>query len=222
MSLTSGISTDLLESALFTDLDETVQPSREAIAPGVRPSETQNRPSNSEVALGTSPAAPTFGGSFPVSSNQSKETSVLQWNNDDGRQTTSETSFTSVSTSNSEIGKTTSASATAATPPNRGWLGRWPFYLQKDITNRDVVYYDLLTWKEKLDFRRRFLMKYFREAKDCVPFAGRLFMMIVRISPWRAFAVLVIYLVKGTMPARTLKMRMTFLMMVSIKSTGCF
>ena len=105
-------------------------------------------------------------------------------------------------------------------PGQQSWLSKPPFWVGRPYTEKedeDVVYWKELTWKEKLDFRKYFLGEYFRETRKCLPLARRLFMMIVRISPWRAVALLTVSILRSLIPALSLQTRGSFLIMVTGK-----
>ena len=76
------------------------------------------------------------------------------------------------------------------------------------------TYWDDLTLKEKLEFRKSFLKLYLTETKQCIPYVRKFFMMIYRISPWRVVMLLALNIVSGLLPALTLQARGNFMSMV--------
>jgi hypothetical protein len=71
-----------------------------------------------------------------------------------------------------------------------------------------------MTWQEKKEYRKNFFKLYLSETKKCIPYVQRLFWMIYKISPWRVALLLVVELVKGLLPALTLKAKGDFILMV--------
>src|SRR5438045_2039369 len=108
-------------------------------------------------------------------------------------------------------------------PPKKpqGWPSRPPF--STDFGNDDSskknpanqIYWGELTLKQKLEWRKAFVLEYLRETKLCFPHVRKLFLMIYRISPWRAIVVFVLNVVSGLLPALTLQTRGNFILMVN-------
>jgi hypothetical protein len=105
----------------------------------------------------------------------------------------------------------------------RGWPNRYPFRCynpwqksKKEGETEKRIYWGELTLKEKLDYRKAFLKEYLTETKKCLPSVRKLFVMIYRLSPWRAATILTFNIVNGLLPALTLQTRGNFLMMVYI------
>jgi hypothetical protein len=110
-------------------------------------------------------------------------------------------------------------------PPKKvnGWPGRYPFYrsshqdLSKTTSAEDreeKIYWSELSFLEKQQFRKQFLREYLSETKRCLPYVRKLFVMICRLSPWRAATILAFNIVNGLLPALTLQTRGNFIMMV--------
>jgi len=122
------------------------------------------------------------------------------------------------------VGGPENAQASAAQPEQKpakkitGWPSKLPFYRKRQKTDSDpaseYIYWKSMTWREKLEFKKQFYQEYFRETKKSIPFAKRLFLMIIRISPWRAVALLAVTMIRSLMPALTLQTRGTFLHLV--------
>ena len=122
------------------------------------------------------------------------------------------------------VGGPENTQASAAQPEQKpekkltGWPNKLPFYRKRPKTATDAaseyIYWKSMTWREKLEFKKQFYQEYFRETKKSIPFAKRLFLMIIRISPWRAVALLAVTLIRSLMPALTLQTRGTFLHLV--------
>jgi hypothetical protein len=108
-------------------------------------------------------------------------------------------------------------------PPKklRGWPSRPPFSKNFDDdessknNTANQIYWGELTLKQKLEWRKAFVLEYLREAKLCLPHVRKLFLMIYRISPWRAIVVFVLNVVSGLLPALTLQTRGNFILMVN-------
>ena len=104
----------------------------------------------------------------------------------------------------------------------RGWPSRPPFSKnpEKNSTSKDQladrIYWGELTWKQKIAWRRAFLREYLAETKSCLPHVRKLFLMIYRISPWRAIVVFALNVVSGLLPALTLQTRGNFIIMAWI------
>lgn len=103
----------------------------------------------------------------------------------------------------------------------RGWPNRYPFSCynpwqnsQKEGETEKVIYWGELTLQEKLDYRKAFLREYLSETKNCLPYVRKLFLMIYRLSPWRAATILAFNIVNGLLPALTLQTRGNFLLIV--------
>ena len=104
----------------------------------------------------------------------------------------------------------------------RGWPNRYPFRCynpwqnsQKEGETEKIIYWEELTLQAKLDYRKAFLKEYLSETKKCLPHVRKLFIMIYRLSPWRATTILAFNIVNGLLPALTLQTRGNFLMIVS-------
>jgi hypothetical protein len=100
----------------------------------------------------------------------------------------------------------------------KGWLSRPPFsILVKGSIDEEVkeeIYWSEMTWQEKNEYRMDFFKLYLSETKKCLPYVRRLFWMIYKISPWRVGLFLVVELLKGLLPALTLKAKGDFIQMV--------
>jgi len=102
----------------------------------------------------------------------------------------------------------------------RGWPSRAPFYSSSserrstEIPDEKKIYWSELTWNQKIAWRKAFLREYLSETKSCLPHVRKLFLMIYRISPWRAAVVLALNIVSGLLPALTLQTRGNFILMV--------
>ena len=102
----------------------------------------------------------------------------------------------------------------------RGWPSRAPFYSSsreiRSTENPDEkkIYWSELTWSQKIAWRKAFLREYLSETRKCLPHVRKLFLMIYRISPWRAAVVLALNIVSGLLPALTLQTRGNFILMV--------
>jgi hypothetical protein len=110
-------------------------------------------------------------------------------------------------------------------PPKKvnGWPGRYPFYRSpfQDLSQttsaedrEEKIYWSELSFIEKQQFRKQFLRQYLSETKLCLPYVRKLFVMICRLSPWRAATILAFNIVNGLLPALTLQTRGNFIMMV--------
>lgn len=102
----------------------------------------------------------------------------------------------------------------------RGWPSRAPFHNSSgerrpnETPDEKKIYWSELTWNQKLAWRKAFLREYLSETKKCLPHVRKLFVMIYRISPWRAAVVLALNIVSGLLPALTLQTRGNFILMV--------
>lgn len=108
---------------------------------------------------------------------------------------------------------------------SKGWPGRYPFSrspyqdLSQTTSEEDreeKIFWSELTFLEKQQFRRQFLREYLSETKQCLPYVRKLFVMICRLSPWRAATILAFNIVNGLLPALTLQTRGNFIMMVYV------
>ena len=101
----------------------------------------------------------------------------------------------------------------------RGWPGRPPFTVIEEDDTEDVLkkyaFWSDLTWREKYAYQKEFLRQYLSETRKCLPYVRRLFLMIYRISPWRAVTILVLNIVNSFLPALNLRTRASFILMVS-------
>ena len=101
----------------------------------------------------------------------------------------------------------------------RGWPDRPPFTVVEDDDTEEVLkkytFWSDLTWREKYAYRKEFLRQYLSETRKCLPYVRRLFLMIYRISPWRAVTILVLNIVNSFLPALNLQTRGSFILMVS-------
>jgi hypothetical protein len=101
----------------------------------------------------------------------------------------------------------------------QGWPERKPFSKRRgDQVARllkEYSYWSDLTWKEKYAFRKEFLGQYLAETRKCIPHVRRFFMMIYRISPWRAVVILVLNIINSLLPALTLQTRGSFILLVN-------
>jgi hypothetical protein len=99
-----------------------------------------------------------------------------------------------------------------------GWPSRPPFQkaTRKSIKDwmKEHTFWSDLTWEEKMAYHKQFLMQYISETRKCFPYVRKLFLMIYRISPWRAVIILVLNAVNGLLPAMTLRTRGSFIMLV--------
>jgi hypothetical protein len=108
-----------------------------------------------------------------------------------------------------------------------GWPSRPPFENIKDEDEKKekddkaIVHWNELTWKEQNAWRVSFLRGYLKEIRNCLPFVRKLFFLIYRISPWRAVVFLAMNVIKGLLPAITLRTRGDFIMMVSCPFQHC-
>jgi hypothetical protein len=105
----------------------------------------------------------------------------------------------------------------------RGWPSRYPFSRSPyqelaQLANKDDgegrIFWSELSLSEKIKFRKQFLKEYLSETKLCLPYVRKLFLMICRLSPWRAATILILNIVNGLLPALTLQTRGNFIMMV--------
>ena len=103
----------------------------------------------------------------------------------------------------------------------RGWVNKPPFwrvYTSKDqLVSDDTpesIYWDDMTWKQKIAWRRQFVHEYFSETKRCLPYVRKLFLLVFRLSPWRTAVLLLANTLRGLIPALNLQTRGTFIMMV--------
>jgi hypothetical protein len=102
----------------------------------------------------------------------------------------------------------------------RGWPSRAPFYNSSgkrrstEPPDEEKIYWSELTWNQQLAWRKAFVREYLSETKKCLPHVRKLFLMIYRISPWRAAVVLALNIVSGLLPALTLQTRGNFILMV--------
>jgi hypothetical protein len=111
----------------------------------------------------------------------------------------------------------------------RGWPARPPFRTspfreapsaQKQASPAvDGIYWEELTWKQQLAWRKMFLREYLSETKRCLPYVRKLFILIFRLSPWRTTVLFLSNTLRGLIPALTLKTRGTFILMVT---AACF
>jgi hypothetical protein len=103
----------------------------------------------------------------------------------------------------------------------RGWPSRPPFSNESDRRGgstknqtEDKIYWDEMTWRQKIAWRKAFVREYLSETKSCLPHVRKLFLIIYRISPWRAIVVFALNVVSGLLPALTLQTRGNFILMV--------
>jgi len=101
----------------------------------------------------------------------------------------------------------------------QGWPAKTPFTHGVRGSSREQLkeytFWSDLTLEEKIAYRKEFLREYLSETKKCLPYVRKLFMMIYRISPWRAAVILVLNVVNGLLPALTLQTRGSFILMVN-------
>jgi hypothetical protein len=101
---------------------------------------------------------------------------------------------------------------------DQGWPDRTPFSHGVGGSSREKLkeftFWSDLTLQEKIAYRKEFLREYLSETKKCFPYVRKLFMMIYRISPWRAAVILMLNVVNGLIPALTLQTRGSFILMV--------
>jgi hypothetical protein len=101
--------------------------------------------------------------------------------------------------------------------PPTGWLNKPPFYNNPPIKIKDPkkwIYESELTWLEKLAIRKAAMKEYFQEALKCLPHAKRLLYMIIRISPFRMVALILLNIMNGLVPALGLQTRGQFIFLV--------
>jgi len=140
---------------------------------------------------------------------------------------TDETTIMPKNTENAKIeGKTENAKSSENEEEDdpkkrRGWPSRPPFSNQSDrgggstkSQNEERIYWNEMTWSQKLAWRKAFVREYLAETKSCLPHVRKLFLMIYRISPWRAIVVFALNVVGGLLPALTLQTRGNFILMV--------
>lgn len=100
----------------------------------------------------------------------------------------------------------------------QGWPERTPFSHGVGGSSREKLkeftFWGDLTLQEKIAYRKEFLREYLSETKKCFPYVRKLFMMIYRISPWRAAVILTLNVINGLIPALTLQTRGSFILMV--------
>ena len=104
----------------------------------------------------------------------------------------------------------------------RGWPVKPPFR-EHPFTNLPrgpggddkQIYWEDLTWKQQLVWRKLFLQEYLSEAKRCLPYVRKLFLLIYRLSPWRTIVLVLANTLRGFIPALTLQTRGTFILMVA-------
>jgi hypothetical protein len=106
----------------------------------------------------------------------------------------------------------------------QGWPARVPFSHGVAGSSREKLkeftFWSDLTLEEKIAYRKEFLREYLSETKKCFPYVRKLFVMIYRISPWRAAVILVLNVVNGLLPALTLQTRGSFIVMVNHQIYG--
>jgi len=104
----------------------------------------------------------------------------------------------------------------------RGWPVKPPFR-ERPMSNLPhasggddkQIYWEDLTWKQQLAWRKLFLREYLSEAKRCLPYVRKLFRLIYRLSPWRTIVLVLANTLRGLIPALTLQTRGTFILMVA-------
>lgn len=103
----------------------------------------------------------------------------------------------------------------------RGWVSKPPFWVQTTNYNHvpntkiiEAIWWEDMTWKQKMAWRREFVREYFSETKQCLPYVRKLFLMIFRLSPWRTVVLLLANTLRGLIPALNLQTRGTFILMV--------
>jgi len=100
----------------------------------------------------------------------------------------------------------------------RGWLDRPPFTVVDEDDSEELLkkytFWSDLTWREKYAYQKEFIRQYLSETKACLPYVRRLFLMIYRISPWRAVTILVLNIVNSFLPALSLQTRGSFILLV--------
>ena len=106
-----------------------------------------------------------------------------------------------------------------------GWPSRRPFHTPLRLLvgrngvpikeKEDLVYWADLTLKQKMAWRKAFLSEYLAETKKCLPFVWKLYVIIYRLSPWRAIVLFVVSIFRGFLPALTLQTRGNFIMLVN-------
>jgi hypothetical protein len=102
----------------------------------------------------------------------------------------------------------------------RGWVRKPPFWMR--ITNSsttpntqsETIWWEDMTWKQKMVWRRAFVREYFSETKLCLPYVRKLFLLIFRLSPWRTVVLLLANTLRGLIPALNLQTRGNFILMV--------
>ena len=106
----------------------------------------------------------------------------------------------------------------------QGWLAKTPFSHGVRGSSREKLreftFWSDLTLEEKIAYRKEFLREYLSETKKCFPYVRKLFMMIYRISPWRAAVILVLNVINSLLPALTLQTRGSFILMVNHQIFG--
>jgi hypothetical protein len=107
-------------------------------------------------------------------------------------------------------------------PP--AWLDRWPFSVYAPTVSGDFdknyIYSSELTWQERWAYYREYLREYLTETKLCVPYMKRLFLVILRVSPWRVAALIALNLISGLLPALGLQTKGRFVMMARLHSSS--
>ena len=106
-----------------------------------------------------------------------------------------------------------------------GWPSRRPFYnvldkrgLEDELSEKNSVYWSDLTLVQKMAWRKAFLREYLAESRKTLPYIKKFFLMIYRISPWRAILLFAMNVVKGLLPAVILQTRGNFILMVSAQN----
>ena len=127
-------------------------------------------------------------------------------------------SYGDESTESHETNYGKSTKITQKKKPKLGWPNRTPFQrLTKRNLPRDetkYIYSSELTWKEREAYRMAFLREYLSEIWKCIPYAKRLLLMIIRISPWRVAALILLNVLSGLLSAFGLTTRGRFVHMV--------
>jgi hypothetical protein len=122
------------------------------------------------------------------------------------------------STAESKSGKEGAGEKVPETEIERGWKDTAPFSTRKTteqaLQKKCISWYEL-TLREKYEYRKRFLREYFSETRACLPYVKRLFLTIIRISPWRGVALLALNAINAFLPALSLKAQGDFLILVS-------
>lgn len=190
--------------------------------------------SDKENELTTSPTVYVGAGERPPLSNTSSMSTLVPDKDDEPSVNATETEKAGTKTlPMAETAERTSESGSddrgvdkkdGETKIQKGWDDTPPFSTRKNtdqtVQKKCVSWYEL-TLREKYEYRKKFLHEYFSETRACLPYVKRLFLTIIRISPWRGVVLLILNAMNAFLPALSLKAQGDFLILVLPAGCPC-